>query len=161
MPSAAHPERGPAASDSAMTRSAPPIFRVVAQWTCVVTSPRLPPSCGTELPLTCSPSLDRSGVVGHHPLASDSCDAAAPPHRENGSAFSASTLEVAVAARQEAMGQAQSVPTPAPPLVEDYSLLPGCELDCQQSWPAHQQTGPPVPLARMLNGRPRAPPILS
>ena len=85
-----------------------------------------------------------------------------PQQPTSGSAFSASTQEVALAARRAGVAEVRlaPVPVPHPPteVVRDNESAPLTP----EGWPANRQTGPPLrPLPLRGGPTPRGPPALT
>jgi hypothetical protein len=82
-----------------------------------------------------------------------------PDNHDRGSAFSASSTEVALAPRSHLASESRLAPVP---LTERPSqgLIPLAELALtQHAWPAHRQTGPPPLVPRRSLASPREPPL--
>jgi hypothetical protein len=82
-----------------------------------------------------------------------------PQALDGGPAFSASSIEVALAPRRGLAGETRLAPVPLParPLQQ---LTPVATLALtEQAWPAHRQTGPPPPVPRRTLASPREPPL--
>ena len=85
-----------------------------------------------------------------------------PERLMQGSAFSASTQEVSLAARRAGVAEIRLAPAPVPrPPTEQVSEDESLAI-APTTWPAHRQTGPPLrPLPLRGGSAPRGPPVLT
>ncbi|MGN6500948.1 MAG: hypothetical protein ACTHKM_12470 [Tsuneonella sp.] len=84
---------------------------------------------------------------------------AIPPALDRGPAFSASSIEVALAPRREVRADVRIAPVPLPPRPFVEPLLPA-ELSLRaEPWRAHRQQAPPATPPRRSIASPREPPL--
>ncbi|MFN6934465.1 MAG: hypothetical protein ACK4NZ_04870 [Tsuneonella sp.] len=87
---------------------------------------------------------------------------ALPDQPTHGSAFSASTVDVALAAREVAVDEVAIDPAPVPHPAEAIANHASVQRALQSAWGTHRQTGPPLrPLPLRGGPTPRGPPLLT
>jgi hypothetical protein len=85
-----------------------------------------------------------------------------PERPTQGSAFSASTVDVALAAREVAANEIALDPVPEPHHPAVIPISAPVQPALQSAWRAHRQTGPPLRPEPLRSGPgPRAPPLQS
>jgi hypothetical protein len=93
-------------------------------------------------------------------IALQATPAAPIPHNlDRGPAFSASSIEVALAPRRDLASETRVTPVPLPEH-PPQQWTPAEVLGLtRQAWPAHRQTGPPPLVPRRTIASPREPPL--
>lgn len=84
---------------------------------------------------------------------------AIPPALDRGPAFSASSIEVALAPRREVRADVRLAPVPLPPRPAVEWAKPGELTVRAEPWPAHRQQAPPTTSPRRSIASPREPPL--
>ena len=85
-----------------------------------------------------------------------------PERPTQGSAFNASTVDVALAAREVAAHEVALDPAPEPHHPAVMPISAPVQPALQSAWRAHRQTGPPLRPEPLRSGpSPRAPPLQS
>lgn len=82
-----------------------------------------------------------------------------PIYLDHGSAFSASSAEVALPIRRDLVGDVKIVPAPATLDHEIHWQVPWASPIDVRTWPVNHQTDPPEPRPRLSDSAPRAPPL--
>jgi hypothetical protein len=82
-----------------------------------------------------------------------------PQTLDRGAAFSASSIEVALAPRRDLASETRFAQVPLPTRPAQPLMLVAALALTQQAWPAHRQTGPPPLVPRRTLASPREPPL--
>ena len=82
-----------------------------------------------------------------------------PTYLDHGSAFSASSAEVALPNRRDIVGDVRIVPAPPKFDHEIQWHVAGVPPIDAHTWPVNHQTDPPKPRPRLSDASPRAPPV--
>jgi hypothetical protein len=93
-------------------------------------------------------------------IALQATPAAPIPHNvDRGPAFSASSIDVALAPRRDQVSETRLAPVPLPEQPLQQPATAAALALVGQAWPAHRQTGPPPLVPRRTIASPREPPL--